>query len=125
MADKWARAGTDRSEIATFDHLSVSNGRPRMARAGCGSPRRIMPKPRRVPFFSAMSRIDPGELATLLLTAPLGARIGLATHSETARQAAARALAVRAARWRDGGRPQPAAIADLGPALRKMAVSDR
>ncbi len=50
----------------------------------------------------AMFRIDPGELATLLLTAPLGARIGLATHSETARQAAARALAESVVRRLDG-----------------------
>lgn len=49
-----------------------------------------------------MSRIDPGELATLLLTAPLGARIGLATHSETARQAAAHALAESVVRRLDG-----------------------
>ena len=49
-----------------------------------------------------MSRIDPGELATLLLTAPLGARIGLATHSETARHAAARALAESVVRRLEG-----------------------
>ena len=49
-----------------------------------------------------MSRIDPGELATLLLTAPLGARSGLATHSETARHAAARALAESVVRRLEG-----------------------
>ena len=35
----------------------------------------------------------PSQLASLLLTAPLGARIGIATHSDAARQDAARALA--------------------------------
>ncbi len=53
-------------------------------------------------FFLTMSRIDPGELANLLLTAPLGARIGLATHTETTRQAAARALAESVVRRLDG-----------------------
>lgn len=40
-----------------------------------------------------MPRLDPSQLASLLLTAPLGARIGIATHSDAARQDAARALA--------------------------------
>lgn len=50
----------------------------------------------------AMPRIDPTELAALLLTAPLGARIGLATHSEGARKDAARALAESIVRRLDG-----------------------
>ncbi|RKS86486.1 hypothetical protein DFR51_3193 [Sphingosinicella microcystinivorans] len=49
-----------------------------------------------------MSRIDPTELATLLLTAPLGARIGLSTHSEGARKDAAKALAESVVRRLDG-----------------------
>ena len=52
--------------------------------------------------FQAMSRIDPAELASLLLTAPLGARIGLATHSEGARKDAARALAENVVRRLEG-----------------------
>lgn len=49
-----------------------------------------------------MSRIDPSELASLLLTAPLGARIGLSTHSEGARKDAAKALAESVVRRLDG-----------------------
>lgn len=40
-----------------------------------------------------MPRLDPSQLASLLLTAPLGARIGLSTYSDAAREDAARALA--------------------------------
>lgn len=49
-----------------------------------------------------MSRIDPAELASLLLTAPLGARIGLSTHSEGARKDAAKALAENVVRRLEG-----------------------
>ncbi len=53
----------------------------------------------------SMSRIDPSELASLLLITPLGARIGLATHSERARKDAARALAESVVR-RMAGAPE-------------------
>ena len=52
--------------------------------------------------FRAMSRIDPTELASLILTAPLGARIGLAMHSEGARKDAAKALAESVVRRLEG-----------------------